>query len=1125
MANVTAPTTTGRRPAPRVRLFRPPARSAAAPLQADPAQRRVVEHPGGPLLVLAGPGTGKTATVVELVAARVAAGLDPESVLVLTFSRRAAGELRDRLAARLARTTTEPLARTFHSYAFGLLRRDAVRRGLPEPRLRPAAEAELALRELLAGRRADAAAGVPPRPGADWPPALQVASRTAGFAAELHDLLSRAGERGLDPAGLTALAGRVGRPDWSAAADLSAEYDQTSGLTGVAWAEAATLVRDAVELLRLDPDLLARERGARRLVVVDEVQDCDPAQLDLLELVAGGGDLVAVGDPDQAIYAFRGSDRSVVDQFPDRFRTPAGPAPVLALTTSRRSAGPLLAATRRVADGIPGPALQRRLTAAADVPAGVAEILVHPSAGAERDHLAGRLRAVALRERRPWSQMAVIVRTGAQLAPVRRALRASGIPVTAASDPVPVGRRPAARDLLALAGRALAATSAPVAPVRSMQVEAMQVGAAPAANPVTPVSPAWSMPVADLLAGPFGGLDTVAVRRLRSALSDAQPGPAGVPASAPAGPPVSTPGGPPAGDGGSAALLETAFADPGGPAAGRIRAADRRAARLLDVVAAGAGAVANPGADPAAVLWALWSASGRAASWTGRALRGGPDGAVADRWLDAVVALFDAAERYVEEHPGAGTAEFLSALGGRELPDAAERPASTAAGGRGTVAVLTAHASKGLEWPVVAVVGVQERVWPDLRTRADLLGQRDLLRELDRAPGGGEPAAERVAAERAAALAEERRLFYVACTRASAVLLVSAVDDGEQRPSRFLGELAGPDGVPTAPTPDAGRRILDTATLVATLRGRVCAPGAAATPAGLAAARQLARLARAGVPGADPATWWGRPPLSDERRRLDPEVEAVLSPSRLEVIDTCPLRWFLTQAGGQRAASRAQRVGTLVHALAEEVASGLEVGQLPGRLAEEAVALGFGPGWADRKRLRELSETVVRLGHWFSAQRDAGRQVQATERELDHPVDTAGGRVRITGRVDLVDARPDAGPRVVDFKTGSAAKTERDAEHDPQLATYQVAVGEGRPTDGAVLVYLAKPSTKSPGGVTERRQPGLDGTVPAELAASLERAGEVVRAGTFQARPNPDCPRCPVRGSCPAQAAGAQVTA
>src|SRR4051794_41306956 len=103
------------------RLVRP-ARPAAAPPALDAAQRSVVAHSGGPLLVLAGPGTGKTTTLVESVVARVEAGADPDRVLVLTFSRKAADELRERIAARLGRTVAEPSAYTFHGFCHAVVR-------------------------------------------------------------------------------------------------------------------------------------------------------------------------------------------------------------------------------------------------------------------------------------------------------------------------------------------------------------------------------------------------------------------------------------------------------------------------------------------------------------------------------------------------------------------------------------------------------------------------------------------------------------------------------------------------------------------------------------------------------------------------------------------------------------------------------------------------------------------------------------------------------------------------------------------------------------------------------------------------------------------------------------------
>src|SRR5687768_10346481 len=136
--------------APVYRLVQGEPAVAARP-RLDLTQQAVVDHPGGPLLVLAGPGTGKTTTIVEAVAARVRRGVDPERVLVLTFSRRAAAELRGRVTGRLGRVTKEPLARTFHSYAFGVLRQEAARRGHPPPHLLSGPEQDVLIRELLEG--------------------------------------------------------------------------------------------------------------------------------------------------------------------------------------------------------------------------------------------------------------------------------------------------------------------------------------------------------------------------------------------------------------------------------------------------------------------------------------------------------------------------------------------------------------------------------------------------------------------------------------------------------------------------------------------------------------------------------------------------------------------------------------------------------------------------------------------------------------------------------------------------------------------------------------------------------------------------------------------------------------
>src|SRR5262252_7344192 len=220
---------------PAYRLVRSPGR-ADQPVILDAAQRAVVEHAGGPLLVLAGPGTGKTATIVEAVADRISnRGIDPERVLVLTFSRKAAEELRERITARLRRTTREPLALTFHSYAYALARREFVLAGDEPPRLLSAPEQLLEIRRMLKGEAQDG--------GSRWPERLRPALATRGFAEEVRDLLLRAAERGLDGRGLSRLGKLRGRDDWVAAAAFLDRYAARFDLAPVPAYDYAEIVR------------------------------------------------------------------------------------------------------------------------------------------------------------------------------------------------------------------------------------------------------------------------------------------------------------------------------------------------------------------------------------------------------------------------------------------------------------------------------------------------------------------------------------------------------------------------------------------------------------------------------------------------------------------------------------------------------------------------------------------------------------------------------------------------------------------------------------------------------------------------------------------------------------------
>ena len=337
---------------PAYRLLRRPAAAAEAP-RLDEAQRAVVAHAGGPLLVLAGPGTGKTTAIVETVVERITQrGIDPERVLVLTFSRKAAEELRERITMRLRRTTREPLALTFHSYAYALVRREFVLAGDVPPTLLSGPEQLLEVRRMLRGE----ASGSPRH----WPERLRPALGTRGFATQLRDFLLRGAERGLDGRALAGLGRARGRDDWMAAGGFLDRYAARFDLAPVPAYDYAEIVRIAALLLGRSATR-ERERKAYDVVLVDEYQDTDPAQEVLLHALAGDGrELIAVGDPDQSIYAFRGADTRAMSRFPDAFRTPDDhPATVIALRTCRRSGPVLLAASRRVARRLPaGPAAQ-----------------------------------------------------------------------------------------------------------------------------------------------------------------------------------------------------------------------------------------------------------------------------------------------------------------------------------------------------------------------------------------------------------------------------------------------------------------------------------------------------------------------------------------------------------------------------------------------------------------------------------------------------------------------------------------------------------------------------------------------------------------------------------------------
>jgi superfamily I DNA/RNA helicase/RecB family exonuclease len=1019
----------------------------------DAAQQSVVDHKGGPLLVLAGPGTGKTTTIVEAVTERIERrGADPSRILVLTFSRKAAGELRDRITARLRRTTSQPLALTFHSYAYALVRREFVLAGDEPPRLLSAPEQLLEIRRMLRGEVADGAPG--------WPERLRPALATRGFAEELRDVLMRAAERGLDGKALRQLGRRSNRDDWVAAGGFLDRYSARFDLAPVPAYDYAEIVRIAAGLLSRQA-VRQRERDSYDAVFVDEYQDSDPAQESLLLALAGDGrDLVAVGDPDQSIYAFRGADVRALTEFPDKFRSPDGsPAPVVALRTCRRSGPVLLAASRRIARRLPaapaapGTAPHRGLDPLPDAPPGEVRILVADTQTQEAALVADMLRRAHLADGVPWQRMAVLVRSAQWQFPVlRRALATAGIPVTVAGDELPLPDEPGVRPLLTLLRCAL----------RPAELD--------------------EETAAELLTGPLGQTDNLGLRKLRRAL-----------------------GGTP---------LAEALAAPQTLHTVRERVAEpaRRVAVLLRTAKQ---AIAS-GGTAQDVLWAVWDSSGLAERWERQA----EHDPAADRDLDAVLALFDAAGRFADDLPPGTPGLFLDSLAGQEI--AGDTLADQAVR-EGCVRVLTAHRAKGLEWDVVIVAGVHEEVWPDLRLRGSLLGADELAEAAGTAPGAGALEHKDVAAATLAAklLAEERRLFYVAVTRARRLLVVTAAggDEADQRPSRFLAELAG-DEVEIEHA-GAATRWLSLPALVADLRW-VAADLSRPLPVREAAASQLARLADAGVRGADPRDWYALTELSDDSPVVTVGERVRLSPSQVESFARCGLRWLLEAAAGAGRPDVLRHLGTVIHAAAVLISEGESERSVASRIDEIWHHLDFGSAWYS-SRQRELAERMVRkFMEWHAAN---PRDLLATEQALRVRV----GQVEITGRVDRLE-RDSAGRGViVDLKTGSSSPREEELDRHPQLGVYQLAVllgaferlGVTEP-GGAELVQVGKAGFTASAKV-QRQGPLTDDPHPGWAKDLVEAVATGMAGPVFRARVNPGCRTCPVAACCPVHPDGAQV--
>lgn len=1068
----------------------------------------------GSLAVIGRPGTGKT-TLLAAVYGRLVESIDPSSVLVLTPDRDHADVLRNTLPVpREAVLRTAP-ARSISSFAYGIARAAHATRTGEELEFVSGADQDVFLADLLAGH--ESGHGRMP----SWPPDITAEVRaTSAFRTEIRDALNRVmefdfgvrtpaptaeGEYVFD-AGLSALDRVLAeRPDprWEALSRVLEEYLGIMSMPGYGGIDSATvLARAAFEVLREPAEVTAGRPWSfapdrvPSVVLADGVQDFPAASWGLLEqLRLRGSALALFGTPETVTGRFHGADASVLDRAAAaaEFRTvvledvhgaEAGLTAVCddfgARITTRWGLGHMprpgaeTGETNAEARDA-GPAAETSAgagaTAATDAgaaaeepsdsaPGTVAPVEAHvfASAASEHRYLARRI-AESVAEGSAYSDVAVVCRNASTARVMAGELQAAGTPTATIVQPLNVD--PATAPLLELLT---------VAPGLGDD-ETLTTAALALAGSV------------------YIRLDAVALRRFRRLVRTRFP----------------------AADS-NASLALALRSEEGAP---DIPGLDTMA-RMLRAAAA------NADADPHSALWAIWEAAGVAERWQSEALRD-PDGE-ASTHLDSVLRLFTLAEK-ISDRGGFTARSFAGIVADQDI---AQDSLARTAGFADHVRVGTPASLAHVRVPFVIIAEVDEGVWPNPKLRGGMLGLGDLVALLGgQGPVTADPGYH--AHAKRTNLREEAELFYTALTRASERVLVTALADSEASPSAFFDVIAAATRQGTAGID--GYAITDEDELPPLGLDEIASLARAAL---LTAARetegdpdaqtgQWAQLAAA-LTAADaqtpgPEAWREAEDLSSFAPLFDAEDTVAISPSQVETFTDCSLRWFLTRHGGDRGASTAQSIGTILHAAAETHPEG-PTSQIRDYVDREFAALEFTTEWEREREHAAAMAMVDRLGEYIE---NAPGEVLGVEAKVYATgVDDRGQEWKVTGRLDRVEEVAD-GVRIVDFKTGKAVPVGADMPRHPQLGVYQEAVDSGvvelpggRRVDarsaGAELVFLRRTAstTRVQAPVSDDDDPGWARELIGEVSVGM-------RAADFPARVDQQkCLSCPVRSSCPA---------
>lgn len=1031
---------------------------------------------------------------------------------------------------------------------------------LPAPVLLMGADEDAALEQLIGQ--------------VSWSQPAEV-TQTRGFRAQIRNLFSRCGELGVDYQLLEQLGQAAQVQLWCEAAPLLKLWDSQSDISAANRAMALKL--DTARLQ--DRALYALEHWYQAdvtappqlpdLVVVDDYQDCTAATARLLHALAalnlgeaegqgwsagqmpsaglggasgaqgpgsrssanGSGDatgagepgdvgvtspgdvehkdrrstqIVVLGNPDEAVETFRGGDPLMLASAARDFDAVALTLPQVH-RGSRQIAALIELAVQQVQ--VAGCISQRRPSYQhlAQNSQSVC-FKVAPDDTVQVGAVAAHMRSLHLEQGLAWGQMAVIVRQSSSVELIRQELRRGGVPLAPDTPALLLRSEPAAKALLDCARAALE---------QLLGVPVVQEEAARA-----------------LLLSPLVGFSAIELRRLRRILGES-PDHLSI-----------------------RVLSDSELFD-------QLEAAPTLAAKAKVAQAINEALAKERSEGLEALVWGAWQASGKAQYWRQLALDLEADSLLrqrADHDLDVVISLFKRLEVWSERNPSAPGQQFLDELEAQQV--ASDSVAALGARPQG-VSVLTVAACAGRQWEFVAVLGIDDGVWPNLRLR-DSLTQTGLLTDivsqriadtvnLSSLTASLDPQA--LAQARAQICSDEMRLLVAAMSRANSQLWLGAVNGGEQGPSSFFNYLSRQSGVPVEPIQPGGAYTLRG--LVATLRRQLMLDLKRNDGAGAPQiAALLAALAQRGVPGADPRSWLGiagasqfltdLPAQLEDQDRLGTQAAAHavvalkqlqaqrvnqarqrgarLSPSDVENIETCPLRWYLQRHGGSPASSSAQQIGALIHWLAQQGQEhGLSREQLLDLFYRERSSLQLPGGWYGRQENQRVEKMVENLALYL-ANSPANMQVEVecpVRAQVELEVDGAPLKIKISGRADRLE-HTSQGIDVIDFKTGASVDS-AGAQTNAQLATYRVALqARGENVHGGALIMLGKENKRAQ--VDAITYPGSRELAPSDYletgqgwdtdlisAAALDSLGP-----SYQARTGEHCRHCAYQDFCPA---------